>query len=94
MNCKAGDLACVVRMADSDSSMEAALRDQLVGRFVRCVSISPVRSDMWIIQEPVAIQLPIGWLPRETMVTAIADEFLQPVRGLPVTEGTTDEATA
>ena len=94
MNCKPGDLACVVRMVECDPSLEAALRAQLIGKFVRCVSLVPGEPEMWRIADPIPIELPVGWLPRHVNVISLGDEILQPVRGVPVHDEQLDEVPA
>ncbi|RKE35265.1 hypothetical protein B0G76_1326 [Paraburkholderia sp. BL23I1N1] len=99
MNCKPGDLACVVRVPQSEPHIEAILREQLIGKFVRVVRLtvgSEGALDAWKILEPVRITLPAG-RGTGTMIIdlfGIEDSVLQPVRGVPVHDEQLDEVPA
>lgn len=94
MNCKERDLACVVRVPKCHNELAAALYQQLVGRFVRCVAIAPGTADVWQIEEPIRISVPCGRIMLVVDLMGVEDELLQPVRGMPVHDKHLDEVTA
>ncbi|WP_454825376.1 hypothetical protein [Paraburkholderia xenovorans] len=94
MNCKLGDMACVVRIPDCAPDVKAALEAQLVGRFVRCVALATECAASWLIETPIALAVPCWPTTVEMTLTAIEDFCLQPVRGVPVHDEQLDEVTA
>jgi hypothetical protein len=96
MNCKPGDLACIVRVPACEPSIDMPLREQLIGKFVRCVSLELGTTgvlDVWKIREPIRIELPVGNFMLKIDLAAIEDFCLQPVRGVPVHDEQLDEVT-
>jgi len=97
MNCKPGDLACIVRVPKCEAPIEAALRDQLVGKFVHCVSLGRGDTgalDVWVVRDAVRLELPCRWGTLKIDLMAIEDFCLQPVRGVPVHDEQLDEVPA
>ncbi|WP_321904413.1 hypothetical protein [Paraburkholderia tropica] len=92
MNCKPGDLACIVRIWTGEPFVEAQLRTQLIGRFVRVVRL--VSPSTWEIAEPIRVTIRIGSQAVEFVLKGIEDFALQPVRGLPVHDVQADEVSA
>lgn len=92
MNCKPGDLACIVRIWTGEPFVEAQLRTQLIGRFVRVVRlVSPATLE---IAEPISVAIRVGSQTVDFILKGIEDFALQPVRGLPVHDEQLDEVPA
>lgn len=92
MNCQPNDLACIVRIWTGDPFVEAQLRAQLIGRFVRVVRL--VSPATWEIAEPIRVTIRLGSQAVEFVLLGMEDFALQPVRGLPVHDEQLEEVTA
>lgn len=97
MNCKPGELACVVRLPENCTpELRPALQEQLLGRVVRVVALDPFATETWTVAEPFTLYLPIacvaGLFP--VALGGIEDHLLQPIRGVPVCEEKRDEVPA
>jgi hypothetical protein len=96
MNCKPGDLACVVRLPECEPVLRAALQEQVLGRVVRVVALASHAPETWTLAEPFTVDLPISWLakPFKFELAGLEDNLLQPIRGVPVREEKRDEVLA
>jgi hypothetical protein len=78
MPCQVGDVAVVIGMP---SHWRA---EGLLGRWVRVVGTRPCPccgDPIWNLEEPVHCVALVDWSWREVSIPAIADDYLQPIRG-------------
>lgn len=94
MNCKPGDLACVIRVPPCEPEMTAILSQQLIGKIVRVIALTGSLVPTWQLQEPVALILPAGRVTLHISLMAIADSMLQPIGGGRVHDEQLDEVPA
>ncbi|WP_321968863.1 hypothetical protein [Paraburkholderia tropica] len=92
MNCKPGDLACIVRVVTGDPVVEAQLRPLLIGRFVRVVQL--VSAETWELEEPISVSIRIGSVHAQFTLIGLEDHALQAIRGVPVHYVQADEVAA
>lgn len=92
MNCKPGNLAFIARLP-SDAANLPFLRDQLLGAVVRVTTLKSGEPPIWAIEKPLMIRIE-GFEGVLLQLTAVEDQFLTPIDGVPLDEDVLDEVTA
>ena len=89
MNCKPFDLAVIVSVPVCQYPEAQAALNQLIGRFVRVLTVA--YGSVWSIEKPITY---IDVLGAPEVVDHVEDQYLRPIRGVPVTDEVTEEITA
>ncbi|CAJ0698746.1 hypothetical protein [Ralstonia holmesii] len=89
MNCKPGNLAYITRLPAGQ-----CCRTQLMGAVVRVTQLKRLDPPLWAMEKPLVLHVDFGFFELKIHLTAIEDEYLTPIDGVPVEEEQTDEVTA
>ncbi len=94
MNCKPGNLAFISRLPPQTVNL-AFLRDQLLGAVVRVTELKSVEPPIWAIEKPLLIHVEgFERFDVNLHLTAVEDQYLTPIDGVPLDEEVIDEVTA
>lgn len=91
MNCKPGNLAFIARLP---ANLQYC-REQLMGAVVRVTQLKSIDPPLWAIEKPLQLHAgDIGFSDLKINLTAVEDQYLTPIDGVPLDEEQSEEVTA